>query len=461
MLKSLIGDKKFYKHVLVLVIPIFIQNFITNFVNMLDNLMVGKIGQVEMTGVSVTNQLIFVFNLVIFGAISGAGIFGAQFVGSGDVKGLRDTFRFKLVSCVLLTLAACGIFLLFGDTLIHLYLKGEGDVTDAARSLSFGKDYLLIMLIGFIPYTVSQCYASTLREKGQTVLPMAAGIAAVCINLFLNWVLIFGNLGAPVLGVKGAATATVISRFAELIIVVLFTHLTSEKNTFIKGAYKSFKIPAALCKNIIKKGTPLMINETMWAAGMAFVAQCYSVRGLDVVAANTITTTFFNVFSVAFISLGAAIGIILGQLLGVGKLDEAYDSSKKLIAFSVAVSTLIGGLFALCANFIPQFYEVSGEVRELATKLMWVSACIMPLDSFANAAYFTLRSGGQATITMIFDSGFVWAAFVPVAYILANFTNVPIIPLYITVNALTFFKDVLGFIFVKRKKWLKNIVSEQ
>ena len=151
MLKSLIGNKKFYKHVLVLVIPIFIQNFITNFVNMLDNLMVGKIGQVEMTGVSVTNQLIFVFNLVIFGAISGAGIFGAQFVGSGDVKGLRDTFRFKLVSCVLLTLAACGIFLLFGDTLIHLYLKGEGDVTDAARSLAFGKDYLLIMLIGFIP----------------------------------------------------------------------------------------------------------------------------------------------------------------------------------------------------------------------------------------------------------------------------------------------------------------------
>ena len=184
--KRYVGNKAFYRMVLGIAVPIMIQNGISNFVSMLDNIMVGNVSAEQMSGVSIVNQLIFVFNLMIFGAVSGAGIFGAQFYGSGDTKGVRDTFRFKLLSCGLLTALGILIFLGFGDVLIRQYLQGEGDITQIEACFGYAKQYLWIMLIGFIPFCVSQCYASTLRETGETILPMVAGIVAVGVNFVFN-----------------------------------------------------------------------------------------------------------------------------------------------------------------------------------------------------------------------------------------------------------------------------------
>lgn len=459
MFKKLIGDKNFYKHVLILMLPIMVQNGITNFVNMLDNLMVGQVGQIEMIGVSVSNQLMFVFNLCIFGAVSGIGIFGAQFFGSGDIKGLRDTFRLKIVFCTSLTVAVMVLFAFGGEGLINLYLKGEGTAEEAAASLKAGKDYLNIMLIGLIPATLVQCYSTTLRETGKTVPPMAAGLIAVFVNLILNYILIFGRLGFPTLGVKGAAIATVISRFVEFGVISLWTGIKSYENKFIIDAYKTLYVPFSLVKKIAKKAIPLVINETMWAGGLAVVNQSYSSVSLDVVAANNLVQTFFNVFSVAFLAVGAAIGIILGQLLGAGETEEARSASVKLIAFSVFISIGVAILFAVCAIFIPDFYKLDESTKLLSTRMMQICALVIPLDAFANAAYFTLRSGGEAMITIIFDSGFVWAVSVPAAYILCNFSGLSILPIYLICQLLNFIKDVIGFIFVKKGIWVKNIVS--
>lgn len=461
MFKKLIGDRRFYRRVILLMLPILIQNGITNFVNMLDNLMVGQVGQTEMIGVSVANQLIFVYNLCVFGAVSGAGIFGAQFFGNGDHKGLRDTFRFKLLFCTALTVLVTALFFFYDDGLIGLYLKGEGTAEDIAASLAAGKDYLRIILIGLIPAAIVQCYASTLRETGQTAPPMLAGIIAVFVNLVLNYVLIFGNFGAPELGVAGAAIATVISRFAELIVLVLWTHRNrhTEANQFVIGAFKSLRVPIDLIKKIAAKGMPLMLNETMWAAGIAFVNRCYSSEGLDVVAANNIVQTFFNVFSVAFMAVGVAIGIVVGQLLGAGKAEEAKDSAIKLIVFSIAVSIAVMLLFILCAEFIPNFYEITPEVKLLSTRMMQICALAMPLDAFAHASYFTLRSGGEALITIIFDSGFVWAVSVPVAFVLCEHTPFTILPIYAICQGLNGIKCLIGGVFVKKGKWIKKIVD--
>lgn len=459
MFKKLIGNKTFYMHLLALMLPIMVQNGITNFVNMLDNLMVGQVGQTEMIGVSVANQLMFVYNLCIFGAVSGAGIFGAQFYGSGDTKGLRDTFRIKLVFCTALTLGVIALFGFGGETLISLYLKGEGTAQAAAASLCAGKEYLNIMLVGLIPAALVQCYSSTLRETGKTVPPMIAGLVAVTVNLVLNYALIFGNFGLPKLGVSGAAVATVISRFAELAVVSIWTSTKSYENKFIIGAFKSFKVPLSLVKKISKKGVPLMINETMWAGGLAIVNQCYSQVSLEVVAANNLVQTFFNVFSVAFLAVGAAIGIILGQLLGAGETEEAKESAVKLIAFSVFISIGISIAFALCAIFIPEFYKLDESTKLLSTRMMQICALAIPLDAFANASYFTLRSGGEAVITIIFDSGFVWVISVPVAFILCNFTGLSILPIYAICQGLNFIKCAIGFVFVKKGIWVKNIVK--
>lgn len=461
MLKSVIGDKALYKRIFIFAIPIMIQQGITHFVNMLDNVMVGTVGQAESTGVAVSNQLMFVFNLCIFGAISGAGIFTAQYFGKGDLEGVKQTFRFKIIFCVLIAALGISLFCLKGEDLIMLYLNKDDNAELAARSLGFAESYLYIMVIGLVPYTISQCYGSTLREAGQSTVPMVAGVVAVAVNLSLNYVLIFGKLGAPKLGVNGAAVATVISRFVELAVLVAYTFIKRQKCIFILEGFKSPYISFSLIGEIFKKGMPLMLNESLWASGIATVNKFYSQRGLDVVAANNISQTFFNVFSVAFMSVGVAIGILLGHDLGGGKNREKIKTEAfKSIFFSVFVSAVIAVIYAVCAIFIPRIYNVSDNARSIATHLMQVTALTMPLDAFAHASYFTLRSGGKVIITLIFDSFFVWGVTVTAAAVLINHTSLGIITVYFICQALNIIKCVLGFVFVKRGSWIKNIISE-
>ncbi len=461
LLNKYIGDRQFYTRVLRLAIPIMIQNGITNFVNMLDNVMVGRLTTDEMTGVAVSNQLIFVFNLCIFGAVSGAGIFVAQFHGNGNTKGVRDTFRFKLIVNMLLTVAAIAVFLFAGASLINAFLKGEGSNVDPIATLGYARSYINIMLVGLIPYAIVQCYSSTLREIDKTVLPMVAGLAAVLINLSLNYVLIYGvpTLNIPKLGVNGAAIATVISRFAELAIIVIWTAVKRKNNPFIIGAFRTLKVPLPLVGQIVKKGFPLMANEALWASGIAVLNMCYSIKGTDVVPANNIQQTFFNVFSVVFMSIGVTIGIIVGQQLGGGFFEEARDTAVKMRVFSVAVSVVVGVVYFIMASYIPYIYDTTDEIRELAANMMRICAVAMPIDAYAHASYFTLRSGGKTFITILFDSCFVWIISVPTALILAYFTELPILPLFAICQAVNFIKDILGYIFVKKGIWLNRIVD--
>lgn len=460
MFRKIIGNRTFYKQLFALMLPIMIQNGITNFVNMLDNIMIGAVGTAQMTGVAVTNQLFFVFNLCIFGAVSGAGIFGAQYFGKGDSEGVRHTFRFKILFCGLLTVLGILLFVFGGKSLINMYMQGEQGVTDVAATLGFARDYMLIMLIGLLPYTIVQCYSSTLREGGSSTPPMVAGVIAVVVNLVFNYILIFGKFGAPKLGVSGAAIATVISRFAELLIVVIYAHKNTVKYPFIKGLYKSFYVPAKLMGQLFVKGLPLMINETLWASGVAIINQCYSVRGLDAVAAVNISQTFWNVFSIAYMSVGAAIGIILGQMLGADRLDEAKQDSYKLIATSVMIALVVAVLYSFCAEFIPLVYNTEPEIQLLATRLMQITAIAMPFEALTHATYFTLRSGGKMLITFIFDCGFMWVVTVLPVFLLSRFTALPFLALFIAVQFVSVIKGICGVILVKNGFWVKNIIDK-
>lgn len=381
--------------VLTIAIPIMVQNGITNFVSLLDNIMVGMVGTEQMSGVAIVNQLMFVFNISVFGIISGAGIFGAQFYGCGKHDGVRHTFRFKIIFCGLLTLAAVAVFFFFGEDMIAMYLHGDGNDAELATALHHGRQYMLVMIVGTIPFALEQAYVSTLRECGETVVPMKAGIVAVLVNLVFNYILIFGKLGAPALGVVGAGVATVMARCVEAAIIVIWTHRNERKHPFISGAYQSFYIPSGLVGKILVKGTPLIVNEALWAAGVATLMQCYSVRGLTAVAGLNISSTIGNVFNVVYLALGSAVSIIVGQLLGAGKMEEAKDTDTKLIAFSVGSCVIMGGLLAITAPLFPMIYNTSDEVRSLAVWFIRILALCMPMNAFMNVAYFTLRSGGK------------------------------------------------------------------
>ena len=458
MLKRYIGDRAFYRRCLGVAIPIIIQNGITNFVSLLDNVMVGQVGTIEMSGVSIVNGLLFVFNLCVFGASSGAGIFTAQFHGSKDTEGVRYTLRFKVLICAAIAAVGIGLFLAAGTPLIALYLQGEGDATDAALVLGHGLDYLRIMLLGLVPFALNNAYASTLRETGETMVPMTAGITAVFVNLVLNFLLIFGHLGLPAMGVRGAAIATVISRYVELAIVAGWTHFHSEKNLFVKGLYRSFYIPGKLLKSIAVKGLPLLVNEFLWASGMAIMNQCYSTCGLDVVPAMNISSTIGNLASVAFLSMGNAVGIIMGQMLGAGRPEEEIrDHNRKLITASVASGALFGGLMAAISGIFPLIYNTTDTVRALATSLIVVHACMMPFNSYTNAAYFTLRSGGQTLVTFLFDSCFVWSCCVPLAFCLSRFTDISILTLYIICQSTDLLKCAIGYYMIRKGSWIQNL----
>lgn len=459
--KKYFGDKAFYKMALTVAVPMMIQNGITNFVGLLDNVMVGRIGTEQMSGIAIVNQLLLVFNLAVFGAISGVGIFGAQFFGCGNHKGVQQTFRFKLYVCT--GIVALGILALifWGEQLIMLYLHGEGNEQALQATLGYGRQYLLVMLVGLAPFAVEEIYASTLRECGETRLPMMAGVAAVLVNLLFNYLLIFGKFGFPELGVVGAAVATVISRYVQAVIVIVWTHTHAGKMPFIVGAYRELRVPAQLSVNIVKMGTPLLINEILWAGGMAVLNQCYSMRGLDAVAALNISSTISNLFNVVFIAMGSAIAIIVGQLLGAGKMEEAMDTDRKLIVFSVLSCLVLGGLMLILAPLFPMMYKTSDQVKDLAAWLIRISACCMPLYAFMHAAYFTLRSGGKTIITFLFDSVYLWIISIPVAYVLSRYTGLPMAPLYLSCQLIDIIKCVIGFILVKKGVWINNIIEHQ
>lgn len=459
--KKYIGDRAFYKTLAGVALPIIIQNAITTFVGLLDNIMVGKIGTDPMTGVSISNQLTFVFNILVFGAISGAGIFTSQYHGSGDHEGVRYTMRFKLIICTVIAALGIAIFGFFRADLISLYISEDAAVGDPVATLGYGAEYLGIMMIGLLPFAITQSYAGTLRETGETVVPMLAGIVAVFINLGLNWVLIFGKFGAPALGAAGAAVATVISRYVEMLIVVIWTHTHPEKNPFVKSLYKSAYIPGRVVKEIAKKGSPLLLNETLWSFGIAAVTQCYSVLGLEVVSANNIAVTVMNLFNVVFLSLGSSISIIVGQSLGAGKAEEAVDLDRKLLFVSVISSFVTGGIMALVAPIFPEFYNTEPEIKQLAAGLILAIAAGMPIQSFLNACYFTLRSGGKTFITFIFDSGAIWAINYPVVFCLTHFAiGMPVAMIMLAEQMSGIIRCILGFVLVKKRIWVNNLVAQ-
>ncbi|MBR6360541.1 MAG: MATE family efflux transporter [Clostridia bacterium] len=459
--EKFIGDRAFYKRVLAIAVPIMVQTGITNFVSLLDNIMVGRTGTEQMSGVAIVNQLLFVFYLCIFGGFAGAGIFTAQYYGAKDDEGIRRTFRYKLWLGIILTSAALIIFSCFGSELVSLYLNGSSDGGNLEAARGYAMDYMFIVLLGLPAFAVVQIYANTLRECGETVVPMRAGITAVAVNLVFNYLLIYGKFGFPRLGVKGAAVATVLSRFAELAVVAIWAHTHKDRCPYMKGIYSTLLIPGNLVRKFFLTGSPLLVNEALWSAGMAMLTQCYSMRGLNVVAGQNIASTVSKVFNVVFFAMGDSIAIIIGQHLGAGDFKRAKDEDNKIIAFAIFIATLVGTAIFITSPFFPRIYNTTPEAKLIATRFLMVQALVTPQIALLHTSYFTLRSGGRTVITFLFDSVFMWVVSVPVAFILSRFTSVYVIWIFFFVNMADLLKGILGVILVKKGVWMKNIVSDK
>ena len=480
--RKFIGDKAFYRTMLVILLPLVIQQGITSFVNLLDALMVGSLGEETLSAVGVVNQILMVFSLTSFGGLSGVSIFGSQFAGKNDVDGMRQSFRTKLYFGAIVTALGVLLLLLFGDRFIALFMKGEmaakpgvDPATQAARvalASGLGHDYLTIMLWGLLPFVLTQAYAGSMREMGKTVATMVGSVIAILTNLVLNFLLIFpvrelNVFGASFtmwgagMGVRGAAVATVISRFVEMVFVLTYAHLHQNRYIFLKGAFRNGYVPLHLLKRIAVTGTPLMLNEVLWSLGMTFINQCYSTRGMTALAALNITSTAWNLFCIIMFAMGNAVSIMVGQCLGQGDKAAARDTDNKLLFITVVSHLLLGGLLCLCAGIIPTWFDVTEEARRLAHQTLIIAGAALPIHAFLHATYFTIRSGGKTFITFLFDSVYTWCVPAVLAFVLSRYTGADVVTMYFCIQFIDVVKLVIGLFMLKSDFWANNIVDDQ
>ena len=452
-------DKKFYKRALMVAVPIMVQNGITNFVSMLDNIMIGQVGTHPMSAVAIVNQLIFVFNLCIFGGLAGIAIFTAQFFGRKNEDGVRYTFRLMIITALILSAIGLFVFYCFPDRLISLYLHEGNSVSDITETMMYAKAYLKVMMLGMLPFALTQVYSTTLRSVNQTVVPMRASMLAVAINLVGNYILIYGKSGFPQLGVVGAAIATGLSRVVELIYIVTWTLRNKEKTPFLQNVFSNFYIPSSLTRNCLIKGMPLLCNEFLWSASQVALNSIYSYRGLSVVAAFNISQTVSNVFNIAFMAFGNATGIIIGQELGAGHFDTVKKDAKRITFFTLGICVFMGALLFVVSGFFPEIYNTSDEIKQLAGNLIKVASICMPMYAYANASYFILRSGGKTIITFLFDSCFCWSISIPIAFLLVHMTSLEMPILFLIVQLADLIKCTIGFILIEKGVWINDITS--
>ena len=242
--------------------------------------------------------------------------------------------------------------------------------------------------------------------------------------------------------------------------MVIWAHTHLEQNPYLKGVYHGFSVPGHILSGIIKKGTPLMFNEMLWAVGMAVIAQCYAVRGLEVVAAQNISSTISNLFNIVYLQLGGCISIVVGQLLGAGRLEEARDKDNKMIFFCVLCCMGVSLIMIFAGRYFPMIYKTEDSIKELAGRFIMISALVMPLCAFSHASYFTLRSGGKTGITFLFDSVYTWVIVIPLATILAKHTALTIEMVFFFVSFTEIIKVTIGYFMIRSDIWLQNIVKE-
>ncbi len=461
ILHTWFGNREFYKMVMAIALPLVIQQFISTFVSLLDNIMVGQVGTLAMSAVSISNQLLMVVTLAMIGSVNAAGIFSAQYYGKKDIKGMQACLRFKIYIAVFFALLGILIFSLFGQNLVNLYMnESANDINSINQTMHYALDYIDIMLFGIVPFAISTALGSSMRDTGKTIIVMVGSLCGVFVNFCLNYCLIFGHFGFPQLGVEGAAVATVISRFVEMSVIIFGTiHHKKDYYPYVEGLFHEIHVPVELVKKIARKGTPLIFNEIFWSIGLAAISQRYSTRGLDAIAAININDTVSNLFAMSSMSLGIAVSILVGQRLGAGKIEEAKDIDRKMLTFSIMVSVVFTIILYSASPYLPLIYRTDANVQDLACTLLRITSLTLPLSAICNTCYYTLRAGGKTVLTFLFDCGYVCIVSYITASVLVVFTNLPIAYIYFIVRMMDILKAVIGLVLLHKGVWIHNLVN--
>ena len=450
-MKTLFGTKEFYKKVAIIAIPIVLQQLIIASVNLVDNLMVGQLGEPSINAVTIVNQLNFVVMIVTFGVMGGAGIFTAQFFGAKKQEELKMSYRYKMAAAVLFSSTAFLLFILFGQTMI-------GWFASKSETIALGMDYLRIVQFGVFPFIISLAITTTFRETGTTKPLLYISLFALILNAAINYVLIFGYLGFEPMGVRGAAIGTVIARYIEM--GLLYMLMIVKRAPFFAKLFTIFCIPKSLTKKISLKALPLTINEVFWSVGQTMFIFAFSLRGETALAAMNVNNAVSQIVFVTFSGIATAVAVMVGNTLGENKLDEAKSNAYKLMMVAFLSAVVVGSLLFIMAPFVVGLYDISDKTYTWALITTRYNSVLICLYSVNVAIYFTLRSGGDMRSTVYADAGFTWVIMVPLALILAYFTNLDVTWLFLLVKGTELLKFFYALGLIKKKRWLQNLTNE-
>ncbi|WP_406243191.1 MATE family efflux transporter [Tissierella carlieri] len=451
-MKKTLKDKRFFLAILTLVIPITLQNLISSSLNMVDNLMIGRLGESSIAAVGLVNQYFFIFMLCLTGINAGAGIFMSQFWGKKDISNIRKMLGLDMILSLIVSFLFFIPASLFPREIIKIFTKDT-------EVINLGVQYIRIISVTFVLTSITQAYSTTLRCIGIARLPMFGSLIGVLTNAFLNWVFIFGHFGFPAMGVVGAAIATSIARFVEMMFIIVC-------------AYKSNSVIPSKLKNIIgfdhefvkmyfKTSSSVIINELVWSIGLSVYSIIYAKIGIREVASMQIASTINNLFMVFSIGLANAAAIMIGNKIGAGEEKIAINYAIKLGIFAPIVGLITGISLWIASPAVVGLFKINKDTLDITITVLKIMAFFAPLRFFNVLMIVGIfRGGGDTTYSMLVQLGTIWCFAIPAGFIAATYFKLPLEKVFFIISL----EEVVKIFFeakrLRSKKWIRNVVEE-
>ncbi|ASY51009.1 MATE family efflux transporter [Clostridium perfringens] len=445
-------DKRFYRLLFSIALPIAVQNLITFMVSMVDTLMVGALGEIQLSAVSIANNLFFVLTILMFGLAGGSNIMISQYWGKGNVKTIHKILAIMYRVCLLIT----GIFIFIALFLPKYFM---GIFTTDKAVIDFGASYLRIVCIGYLFYSITNCTIMMLRSVKTVSISIIVYTASLVVNSILNWIFIFGNLGAPELGIRGAAIATVCARITEFSIVLVFMFIY-ERKIGLKIEHL-LKLDKEILKDYVGLCTPVLCNELLWAIGASMISVIVGRMGTEVVAANSINGVAHQFVTVFIFGMSNATAVIIGNTIGEGKKEKAKEYAYSIGIFSVVMGCISGLMILLIKPFVVNFYNVSYSTKLIAMEIMTVTSGIIVFQSLAsNFMMGVLRGGGDAKFVLINDLIFMWLVAIPGGFFVAFVLELPVALVFLVIKCDEILKSLTSVYRVISGKWINDVTKD-
>ena len=445
-------EKSFYKLIISIALPIAVQNLITFAVSMIDTMMLGSLGEVELSAAAIGNNLFFVLMVLLFGLAGGSNILISQYWGKGEVNAIHKILSIMYRGCLIIAAIFIGIAMILPEFFMKIY-------TSDIRVIEAGVTYLRIVSIGYIFYAITNCTIMMLRSVKTVRISLVVYISSLIVNALFNYILIFGKFGMPRLGVMGAAIATVIARITEFIIVIIFMIVFEEKiNLRIKHLVKIDKL---MLKDFISNCTPVLFNEFLWSTGSTMISIIIGRLGTETVADNSISNVVFQFVTVFIFGLSNATSVIIGNTIGEGRNEKAKEYANTVGVLSLIMGIMAAMVIGIIRPIVVDFYNVSESTKNIAMNIMSAMSIIVIFQSYGITLMMgVLRGGGDAKFVLINDIVFLWLVAIPCGFLAAFIFNWPIAVVFFILKSDEIIKSIIAVIRVLSGKWVRNVTRD-